>query len=144
MPVISRSVRDCPCFRIKAADTNYFVLLADPATDGITWVTVVEIFEPGGATPPNAHVHAWEQFVVLAGEGRAICDGRSSTLSRGDILIVPPGLEHVVENSGSDKLYCLTTMMPDEAFAAMIRNGIPETLTDDDCRVLEGSLGATR
>jgi mannose-6-phosphate isomerase-like protein (cupin superfamily) len=144
MPVISRSVRDCLCFRISATDTNYFVLLADPTVDGISWVTAVEIFEPGGATPPNAHAHAWEQFVVLAGEGRATCDGHSSTLSRGDILIVPPGLEHVVENSGSDKLYCLTTMMPDGAFAALIRNGIPMTLTDEDCRVLEGSLGATR
>jgi gentisate 1,2-dioxygenase len=143
MPVISRSVRDCPCFRISAADTNYFVLLADPTVDPISWVTVVEIFEAGGATPPNAHVRAWEQFVVLAGEGRAICDGKSSKLTRGDILIVPPGLEHVVENSGSDKLYCLTTMIPDEAFAELIRNGIPMTLTDEDCRVLSGSLGAT-
>lgn len=143
MPLISRSVRDCPCFRISAADTNYFVLLADPTVDPVSWVTVVEIFEPGGATPPNAHVRAWEQFVVLAGEGRAVCDGKSSTLTRGDILIVPPGLEHVVENSGSEKLYCLTTMIPDEAFAELIRNGIPMTLTDEDCRVLSVSLGAT-
>jgi mannose-6-phosphate isomerase-like protein (cupin superfamily) len=141
MPVISKSVNDCPCYRIKASDTNYFVLLADPATDAISWVTVVEVFEPGGATPPNAHVHAWEQFVVLAGEGRAICDGRTSMLARGDILIVPPGLEHVVENNGSTKLYCLTTMMPDEGFAALIRGGIPMTLDDEDRRVLRDYVG---
>jgi mannose-6-phosphate isomerase-like protein (cupin superfamily) len=141
MPVIRKSLSDCPCYRIKATDTNYFVLLADPTVDAVSWVTVVEIFEPGGATPPNAHVRAWEQFVVLAGEGRAFCDGRMSPLVRGDILIVPPGLTHVVENIGPGKLYCLTTMMPDEEFAALIRAGIPTALTDEDLRVLGSGLG---
>jgi mannose-6-phosphate isomerase-like protein (cupin superfamily) len=136
MPMILAAAGDAPCFRISANDTNYFVLLADPARDGIAWVTVVEIFEPGGKTPPNAHVAAWEQFVVLAGEGRALCDGREARLAAGDVLIVPPGTEHVVENTGSGKLYCLTTMLPDENFAALIRSGIPVTLTDDDRRVL--------
>jgi mannose-6-phosphate isomerase-like protein (cupin superfamily) len=136
MPMIRRSVDACACFRIKAADTNYFVLLADPVADGTAFVTVVEIFEPGGATPPNAHAAAWEQFVVLAGSGVARCDGRESPLVCGDVLIVPPGTEHVVENTGPGKLYCLTTMIPDEGFADLIRRGIPMTLDDDDRRVL--------
>ena len=50
-------------------------------------------------------------------------------------------MEHVVENSGRDKLYCLTTMMPDEHFAALIRSGIPMTLDDEDRRVLCERLG---
>jgi oxalate decarboxylase/phosphoglucose isomerase-like protein (cupin superfamily) len=56
-------------------------------------------------------------------------------------LIVPPGLTHVVENIGPGKLYCLTTMMPDEEFAALIRAGIPTALTDEDLRVLGSGLG---
>jgi mannose-6-phosphate isomerase-like protein (cupin superfamily) len=136
MPMIRKSASACACFRIKPSDTNYFVLLADPIADGVGFVTVVEIFEPGGATPPNAHVAAWEQFVVLAGQGLARCDGREAPLARGDVLIVPPGAEHVVENTGSGKLYCLTTMMPDEGFAALIRGGIPMALAEDDRRVL--------
>ena len=142
MRVIQRSLGNCRCYRINAADTNYFVLLADPATDGVDWVTVVEIFEPRGATPPNTHRAASEQFFVLAGEGRALFDGRVAALSPGTILIVPPGLEHVVENTGSEKLYCLTTMIPDENFAALIRDGIPTPLSDEDRRVLCGRLGA--
>jgi oxalate decarboxylase/phosphoglucose isomerase-like protein (cupin superfamily) len=122
MPMIRKSASACACFRIKPSDTNYFVLLADPIADGVGFVTVVEIFEPGGATPPNAHV--------------ARCDGREAPLARGDVLIVPPGAEHVVENTGSGKLYCLTTMMPDEGFAALIRGGIPMALAEDDRRVL--------
>jgi len=136
MPMIRKSADACACYRIKASDTNYFVLLADPVDDGVPFVTVVEIFEPGGATPPNAHVAAWEQFVVLAGTGVAHCDGRTSPLACGDVLVVPPGTEHVVENTGPGKLYCLTTMMPDEGFAALIRRGIPMTLDAEDRRVL--------
>jgi mannose-6-phosphate isomerase-like protein (cupin superfamily) len=136
MPMIRKSADACACYRIKASDTNYFVLLADPVADGTSWITVVEIFEPGGATPPNAHVAAWEQFVVLAGTGRARCDGRESPLACGDVLIVPPGSEHVVENTGPGKLYCLTTMIPDEGFADLIRSGIPVEMDDEDRRVL--------
>jgi mannose-6-phosphate isomerase-like protein (cupin superfamily) len=110
--------------------------LADPLTDGVDFITVVEIFEPGGATPPNTHAAAYEQFVVIAGEGRARCDGRETALASGDILVVPPGTEHVVENTGPGKLYCLTTMIPDEGFAALIHGGIPTTMDDDDRRVL--------
>jgi mannose-6-phosphate isomerase-like protein (cupin superfamily) len=143
MPTMRKSAGDCPCFRISAGDTNYFVLLADPAADAVAFVTVVEIFEPGGKTPPNAHVAAWEQFVILAGEGLATADGRTDKITAGDILVVPPGTEHVIENTGAGKLYCLTTMMPDEGFSALIRNGIPVPLGDDDRRVLSERLNAS-
>jgi mannose-6-phosphate isomerase-like protein (cupin superfamily) len=136
MPMIRKSADACACYRISPRDTNYFVLLTDPIADGTSWITVVEIFEPGGATPPNAHVAAWEQFVVLAGTGRASCDGRETELACGDVLIVPPGSEHVVENTGPGKLYCLTTMFPNEGFAELIRNGIPVTMDAEDRRVL--------
>jgi mannose-6-phosphate isomerase-like protein (cupin superfamily) len=110
--------------------------LADPVADGVNFTTYVEIFEPGGATPPNTHVAAWEQFMVLAGEGVAQYDGRVSPVASGDIFIVPPGTEHVVQNTGPGKLYCLTTMTLDEGFADLIRRGIPMSLDDDDRRVL--------
>ena len=136
MPMFRKSAGSCACYRIKASDTNYFVLLADPVNAGVPFITVVEIFEPGGLTPPNAHVAAWEQFVVLAGTGVARCDGRETALACGDVLVVPPGVEHVVENTGPGKLYCLTTMIPDEGFADLIHGGIPMALDDDDRRVL--------
>jgi mannose-6-phosphate isomerase-like protein (cupin superfamily) len=143
MPMIRKSAAQCACYRIKASDTNYFVLLADPLADGIDFITVVEIFEPGGATPPKAHVAAWEQFVVLEGAGIARCDGRSTPVARGDILIVPPGTEHIVENTGPGKLYCLTTMIPNEGFAELIRSGIPVALDAADLRVLGEHLGVS-
>lgn len=138
MNPIARSPADCPCFRISATDTNYFVILADPPGDGVPFVTVVEIFEPGGATPPNKHTAAWEQFVVLAGAGIARNGEQAISVKKGDVLVVPPGQEHTLENTGPGKLYCLTTMMPDEDFAALIRAGIPAALDADDLAVLAG------
>lgn len=138
MTPVARSPLDCPCFRIAAGDTNYFVILADPPGDGAPFVSVVEIFEPGGRTPPNTHATAWEQFVVLRGAGVARSGGTATAVRQGDVLVVPPGHEHTLENTGLGKLYCLTTMMPDEGFAALIRRGVPTVLDAEDRMVLAG------
>jgi enamine deaminase RidA (YjgF/YER057c/UK114 family)/mannose-6-phosphate isomerase-like protein (cupin superfamily) len=131
-----RSPREYEVFRIKASDTNKFALVADPQAHGTSFVTVVEIFDVGGATPPNAHAAADELFYVLHGEGVAVCDGERLPIRRGDSFLVRAGAEHVVENTGATRLYCLTTMVPDEAFAGLIRNGVPDRLDADDLAVL--------
>ena len=48
------------------------------------------------------------------------------------------GQEHVVENTGPEKLYCLTVMVPNEGFAELIRNGAPMTLDAADRAVIYG------
>lgn len=125
-------------FRISESDTNYFVILHDDRVPGFRHVCVVEVFEPGGRTPPNSHVGAFEFFYVLGGTGRASCDGESVDIARGTSMLVPAKSVHVIENTGPGKLYTLTMMLPDEAFAAMIRNGTPVTLDADDVAFLSG------
>jgi hypothetical protein len=44
----------------------------------------------------------------------------------------------VLENTGPGKLYCLTTMMPDEGFSDLIRNGVKAALDAADRAVLAG------
>lgn len=127
---------DYPVFRIKASDTNKFAILTDPHGEGTSFISVVEIFDVGGATPPNTHAAADELFYVLHGEGVAVCDGARIAIAKGDCFLVRAGAEHVVENTGASKLYCLTTMVPDEAFAALIRSGLRESLDTDDLQVL--------
>lgn len=135
---IKKSIADYSCYRISPNDTNYFALIVDPVADKVPFVTVVEIFEKGGKTPPNAHAAAHEMFFVLKGEGKAWCDGNETALKSGDVLVLTPTSEHVVENTGAGKLYCLTTMMPNEGFAELIRNGSPVALDAEDIAVLEG------
>ena len=125
-------------FRISPNDTNYFACLFDPIADGVSFTLVVEIFTPGGRTPPNTHADAYESFFVLAGIGRAHAGGRTFEIGPGDAFVLRPGVEHVVENTGRGKLYCLTLMTPNEGFAELIRNGTPVELTEEDRAVIAG------
>lgn len=136
---VARTPADYRVFRIKASDTNKFALLADPIGDRTSFVTVVEIFDVGGKTPPNSHRAADELFYVLHGEGAALVDGKRLAIRKGDSFLVRAGHEHVVENTGATRLYCLTTMVPNEAFAELIRAGVPDGLDAEDLAVLCGS-----
>ena len=107
MPFSVAALAQAKAFRISPKDTNYFVMLFDQATDAINNIFVVEIFRPGGATPPNEHAAAHEFFHVLHGEGIARCDGKTLPIRKGDSLLLHPGSEHVIENTGAGKLYTL-------------------------------------
>ncbi len=137
-PAIAKAVDCYRAFKISPNDTNWFIPLLDPVADGVSFTWVLEVFAPGGATPPNTHAAAEEAFVVLRGEGVAKVAGREIALSPGACFVVRSGEEHVVENPGPRRLYCLTLMTPDEGFAAMIRNGTPWPMDEEDLAVLRG------
>jgi mannose-6-phosphate isomerase-like protein (cupin superfamily) len=130
-------ISQAKAFRISPTDTNYFVMLFDKETDRIDNIFVIEIFRPGGATPPNEHATAHEFFHVLHGKGIARCDGKVLPIKKGDSLLLHPGSEHVIENTGVSKLYTLTVMTPNEGFAELIRSGERVTLDADDIKVLQ-------
>lgn len=138
------SVATAQAFRINPKDTNYFVLLFDKEKDDIENIFVVEIFTRGGATPPNEHAGAHEFFYVLEGEGNARCEDNTMPIRRGDALLLRPGSEHVIENTGPGKLYTLTVMTPNEGFAELIRSGQPVELDDEDRRILGAQRWTTR
>jgi mannose-6-phosphate isomerase-like protein (cupin superfamily) len=138
-PVIGRRAGELRGFRISPNDTNYFACLFDPLADGVSFTLVVEIFEPGGRTPPNTHAAAEECFFVLAGTGTAYADGKEMPIGPGDAFVLKPGVEHVVVNDGPGKLYCLTMMTPNEGFAELIRAGVPVELTAADIAVIRGA-----
>ena len=137
-PVVARRADLLRAFRIAPDSSNYFACLFDPLADGTTFTLVVEIFEPGGATPPNTHSEAEECFFVLKGTGTASANGQTRPIGPGDSFVLRPGTEHVVHNTGPGKLYCLTFMTPNEGFAELIRGGIPMDLDATDIEVLTG------
>jgi mannose-6-phosphate isomerase-like protein (cupin superfamily) len=136
-----RRAGECRVSRISPGDTNKFVLAVDPIADRLPFVSVIEIFETDGRTPPNVHREAHEMFYVLSGRGRAHCGGQSYDVAQGDTLVLPPGLEHVVENTGPGRLYGLTVMIPNEGFAELIRAGADQALDPADRKVIEGTAG---
>lgn len=135
IPVI-KSPKDYQAYRISPNDTNRLAIVFDPAIANTSLTCCVEIFDVGGKTPPNRHQLAVEMFFILKGEGMASCDGKTIKIKAGDSLLVPPTGTHVIENTGSNRLYALTIMVPNEDFAELIRSGIPVELDAEDMNVL--------
>lgn len=126
-----------PCHRISAGDTVRLALLRAP--DDLYDASVsFEIWDPGGAQPPNSHPGSVETFWFLAGEGVAISDGVETLVRAGQLLVLPPGSVHQIRNTGPGRLYAITTMVPDAGFAALITAGPPAALDDEDLAVLRG------
>lgn len=126
----------CPVFRIAAHETNKFVMLVDPLAEKTGFIQVLEIFDVGGFTPPNQHRAADEVFVVLHGHGEATLGDAVLQVKPGSVLLLRPGHSHAVRNLGATRLYCLTTMVPDEDFAKLITSGVPDALDAEDLAAL--------
>jgi mannose-6-phosphate isomerase-like protein (cupin superfamily) len=133
---IFKSPQEYQAFRISPGDTNRLALVFDPVIANMSLTCCVEIFDIGGKTPPNRHQIAVELFFVLKGEGKATCDGKTVAIQSGDSILVPPSGIHVIENTGSTRLYALCIMVPNEDFAELIRSGTPVELDAEDMAVL--------
>jgi len=136
---VYKSPKDYQAFRISPHDSNRLAIVFDPTIANMSLTYCVEIFDVGGKTPPNRHQLAVEMFFVLKGEGLASCDGKTVSIRAGDSVLVPPTGTHVLENTGSGRLYTLCIMVPNEDFAELIRSGTPVELDAEDMAVLSRS-----
>ena len=135
LPVL-KSPHNYQVFRISQDDKNRLALLVDPTLGHAALTCCVEIFDEGGRTPSHRHQVAVEMFYVIQGEGRVVCDGKTSTIRTGDSILVPSHGIHYVENISPHRLYLLSVMVPNEDFAELIRQGIPAELDEEDMAVL--------
>lgn len=140
---VAKSPRDYQAYRISPNDTNRLAIIFDTASANTSLTCCLEIFDVGGKTPPNRHQWAVEMFFVIKGEGIARCDGKTIEIKTGDSLLVPPTGTHVIQNTGSTRLYTLTLMVPNEDFSELIRSGTPVELDTEDMAVL-GRLDSLR
>ena len=135
IPVV-KSPQDYQAYRISPEDKNYLAIVFDPDSTDSSFTFCVEIFDVGGKTPSHCHNIGVEMFYVLKGEGEAVCDGKTVSMRTGDTLLVPPTGLHEVRNVGTQRLYVLCFMVPNEDFAELIRDGIPAKLDEEDLQVL--------
>lgn len=129
-----------PCFRMSAGDTVKLAVVRAPDA-GWDATVVFEVWDPGGAQPPNSHAGSVETFWFLAGEGIASSDGVEVPVGPGTLLVLPPGSVHFIRNTGPGRLYAVTTMLPDAGFAALVAAGVPDRLGDADLAVARGWRG---
>jgi mannose-6-phosphate isomerase-like protein (cupin superfamily) len=136
---VAKSPKDYQAFRISPHDTNRLAIIFDPENAQSSLTVCVEIFDVDGKTPPNRHQLAVEMFFILKGEGKATCDGKTVKIQAGDSLLVPATSTHVIENTGTERLYALCIMVPNEDFVELIRSGTAVELDEEDMRVLRRS-----
>jgi mannose-6-phosphate isomerase-like protein (cupin superfamily) len=136
MRPLARPPREYRAYRIEATSTNRLVVVFDPIGDRVPFIHCVEIWDVGGAQPPNVHENAEEIFFILKGEALAHCDGERFPLGAGDSFLAPRGTTHQIVNTGRGRLYALCTMIPNDGFAEAIRGGVPAELDEEDLAVL--------
>jgi mannose-6-phosphate isomerase-like protein (cupin superfamily) len=140
-PPIRRGLDDVTARLISPADTVKLACLAGPE-DGTPTSIFYEVWEPGGAQPDNSHADSTEIFVVLSGHGLAHSDEHAVPLKPGDVLILPAGSTHRIENtSTTERLYTVTIMANDAGalpggFAHLVNAGTPTTWDSYDRTVL--------
>jgi hypothetical protein len=58
--------------------------------------------------------------------------------------VLPPRSVHRIEAGPAEKLYAITTMVPDEGFAALVAAGEVAPLNDEERGVLAQAAGSAR
>ena len=133
---IVRRLDDLSAHLISPQDTVRLVELAGPA-HGSSASAFLEIWEPGGAQPLNAHEDSAEIFIVLKGEALAHSDDEEVRLTAGDILVLQPGSENrIINTSATDRFYAITIMADDGGFARLVTDGTPVPLEPADIATL--------
>src|SRR5687768_9990258 len=96
----------------------------------------MEATYPAASAEPPEHFHPIqeEEFRVLSGSVRVRLNGQERRLSRGDRLIIPPGIPHAVWNGGLEDAEVRWTVKPalrTEAFFETLFRLAQEGKVDD-------------
>jgi oxalate decarboxylase/phosphoglucose isomerase-like protein (cupin superfamily) len=66
------------------------------------------VVRPGTCSLPHAHMER-ELFICMAGTASVVLSGRAHPVTKGDVVAVPPGIEHYIRNDSHEDfhLYCI-------------------------------------
>jgi mannose-6-phosphate isomerase-like protein (cupin superfamily) len=133
-PVVTRPA-ELRAFRLYPGATNKLALILAPGPDVLGISVVCEIWDVGGRQGLNSHPTSTETFFFLQGEGLAHCDGTTSVVRAGDFLVLPAGSQHYIENTGTGRMYAITTLVPEDG-SHTGGDLEPAELDDEDLSVL--------
>jgi mannose-6-phosphate isomerase-like protein (cupin superfamily) len=87
--------------------------LAHPAWTTARAQSLAEATVPvGGATAAHWHPVAEELYLITHGTGRLRLAHEISSVVAGDCIVIPPGTEHALENTGDEPLRLLCCCAP--------------------------------
>ncbi|MFQ5521674.1 MAG: cupin domain-containing protein [Candidatus Methylomirabilia bacterium] len=67
---------------------------------------------PGQSQKAHTHADLDKIYYVVEGTGRLTVGGATETLGQGELLVAPAGVEHGLDNAGSDPLLVLVVVAP--------------------------------
>jgi len=97
----------------------YITCNISSASTGGSLVGFEQTTHPGEGPPRHTHRDQLEIFHIIDGEYVFELDGKQSTVSAGDVVIIPAGTPHAFKNVGSEKgsvHFVLTPAVKDEEF----------------------------
>jgi mannose-6-phosphate isomerase-like protein (cupin superfamily) len=68
--------------------------------------------EPDQATERHYHERSEEIYLVTKGSGSLEVDGETRRVRPGDVILIPPGAWHTLENDGTSELTVLCMCSP--------------------------------
>ena len=80
---------------------------------------------PGGQTTAHLHRRAEELYFFTAGSGRMRLGEQERDVRAGDCVVIPPGTEHALANTGSEPLVLLCCCAPAYSHDDTVLTGAP-------------------
>lgn len=79
--------------------------------DGENYRIIPTTIQPGGSIGLHVQNSGDDMNYILAGKGKAVCDGIEEELKQGVMHICPKGSEHSIINTGDEDLVMLTVVV---------------------------------
>ena len=76
----------------------------------------ISCYQPMDHVEPHAHKVQEQVYHVLEGEGMMELDGERNVVRSGNVIFIPPGVNHAIYNTGVvDLVFLVITTPPDDA-----------------------------
>ena len=99
-------------------------------TGKLVQFTVMSI-PPDGEVGAETHKNVEQVFFCVKGSGTTIYDGKKKPFSEGDVLVVPPGTNHNIENTGDGPLKFYTSYSPPNHLPDVVHHTKADADDDD-------------
>ena len=94
--------------RLTEANTNYRRVLFTGERSQL----VVMSIPPSESIGLEKHAHVEQTIYIASGTGQVVLDGKRTNVGGGDVIVVTPGTQHDLANTGTTPLQVFTTYVP--------------------------------
>jgi mannose-6-phosphate isomerase-like protein (cupin superfamily) len=94
--------------RLTEANTNYRRVLFTGQRSQL----VVMSIPPSESIGSEKHPHVEQTIYIASGTGQVVLDGKRTNVGGGDVIVVTPGTQHNLVNTGTTPLQVFTTYVP--------------------------------